>query len=80
MKQCFGSRLARRRILAGNEQPVDDDIRLEHAAFAELGTLLFEHVFEQERNDISQSDGFLFGIGKAGELATLGDRLAVGRS
>ena len=43
-EQLFRSRLARRRVLAGNQQTILHDIGFEYAVLGKLAALFFQHV------------------------------------
>ena len=79
-QQRLGSRLGRGRVLTGDHQAIDHDMGLPVSRPGKLAAMLLEHVFDQERHDLGQPDGFFFGVGEAGHVLALHQRLSAGRA
>ncbi len=57
--------------MSGDQQTVSDDMRLPVRQLRVFALVLLEHIFDQERNDLGQSDGFFLGIREAGHRFAL---------
>ena len=77
--QDLGGRSGRGRILAGDQQPVGDDVDTPVFDLRESGTEAEQFVLDEKRHDLSQPNIGLLTVGEAGHLLALDQRLAGGR-
>src|SRR5262245_35150713 len=76
--QDLGGRAGRGRVLAGNQQPVDDKVDFPVLDLGEDGAESEQLVFDQERNDLSKADIRLLTVGEPRHVLSLDQRFAGG--
>src|SRR5262249_4831369 len=74
--QDLGGRSGRGRVLAGDQQPVGDDVDAPVFDLGEGGTEGEQLVLDEERHDLGQPNIRLLSAGEPGHLLALNSRLA----
>src|SRR5262245_2254127 len=76
--QDLRGRAGRGRVLAGDQQPIGDDVDAPVLDFREGGTEAEQLVLDEERHDLGQADIRLLAVREPGHLLALDERLARG--
>ena len=77
IKKPLSGLLRRPGVLSRNQQAVLDNMHAPIGGRRKLGSLLFQHVLEQVRNNIDQLHGGFFRVCEPSDRPALRDRLAV---